>query len=252
MILLDRGHDDRQRANLDQPILAIAWHPSVHPATVPWRPRTRNVLTRLGIINNRDALLALSPRQLLSTDHVGPVTLRDFKATVEAQMQATVDGRTVTRQEVLDDVAELRRDFPIDQMPVTTQGSTPALRARPLATRSTGGGRPRSLPAAALYEAVKAARRELERIKAQDPQEALREIARAILRSSHTDAIVRRLGWDGGCGCTQREAAALAGVSQRRIDQLEHKLRERVAGRVWLLPDAAEAYIGETEKNLGR
>ena len=87
------------------------------------------------------------------------------------------------------------------------------------------------------------------RIRRHDRKALALGLADVILRGRHTPAVVKRVGWDGRGGCTYREAAEGTGVSWQAIQQLTLRLQERLEGRLWLLPDGAEHYIGETVKN---
>ena len=157
----------------------------------------------------------------------------------------------VSRQDVIADITDLRRDYPIDDIPASDRRFGLKVGGGSVADVLVGRGPNGSLPVGEAWGAVQRVGQTPDRITHQTPEEALLELAGALLdHNPNTHAVVKRLGWDGGGGCSVTEAGRLAGVSWQRIGQLEAKLRGRVTDGWYFLPEGAERYIGATETNL--
>lgn len=215
----------------DQPILGNVWNAAIDPQELPFTERTRNVLERVGRLEDTRWLSAVTASEFLSLRGAGTVTLLDFATVAEAH-EAIVHSWESEETAIQQELDKLRAEYPIDSM----SPKDPRLRDLGLVGASVAEALERELhneahtffpfQAGEVLARVAAVRSVLRRLEAEKLDEALLHLVRIILPTRHVTAIAMRLGWDGMGGATLEEAGVVAGVTRERVRQIQIRLEE--------------------------
>lgn len=241
------------------------WPAELDPLAVPWRPRTRNRLLNARLLEQLDGLADVTFGELARIPQMGPVGILDFLATLEASeqpldarvfppplpedseapVQVFEPGSAEAVLEALDEdwIDKVSADDPrfADLLPAIRGTLFETIDALTSAVH-TGTEGFRLLDA--IADAIPKVRARAQRIRGQPIEQALGDLARALLGRDDkcVDSVVLRLHWSGApTRYTLDEAGRLAGVTRERIRQLEQRAKNRLAVRRFYLPQADQA-----------
>lgn len=235
----------------ERPAIAVEWPESLEHAAVPWRRRTRNCLSKAGLLGSTDALSSVSFGELLNIPGMGLRSVLDYSCTAEAAIERARrcgEGEDAPGQ---GDPADVDLDVLVDVIdsPWADQISAQDPRFRDLLPDSEltileridlATREPDEDPdeIRALAKAVAAVQQRAEEISQLPLEQALQSLLRGVsrLKDRRLEAISARLGWSGRSPVTLAEAGSIAGVTRERIRQLEKRTVERMPSHQVFMP----------------
>ncbi|HVT17006.1 MAG TPA: hypothetical protein VHQ90_12615 [Thermoanaerobaculia bacterium] len=228
------------------PLFEPASTPTFDPNALDLSQRARKALAREGWLHATQRRLAdVSFQDLLSLRGAGSRSVLEIATAFEhaAYREHTEVGVAPSGQQdkvlaiygretqLARQLAELEEQFPLDSIsakdPRLRGLSIPGLGARLGEVLKDAIIRSHSSPAGSVEIALNEVRTALTRLSEENLEESLARLASACVNRPHFPALMRRLGWDGGGGCTLDEAGRMSGVTRERIRQVENNIRRR-------------------------
>jgi len=235
------------------------WPPGLRISEISFSVRSHNLLSRSGLLNNPDALIAVTFAQLLGIPGLGIKSLIEITTLVESAVElsnqvsselsaglgAQVIGESgnqdgskwrhllteALHEPWVDQVSEQDPRFRA-VLPVG-QGTLEERIERALSDPTSS-----TTEVPLLVGCLPSVRQIVERLKMQYLEEGLGELLSTALghKQPHFDLIAARLGWSGEEPKTLQECGDLKGITRERVRQIEQNARKKLPQHPVFLP----------------
>lgn len=238
-LLESHRSDVRNLPALDRP-----WPLGLDPDLVPWARRTRNCLSRSGLIDDRLRLSRVTYGDLLAIPQMGARSVLDFVVTAEAAIDL-IDGGFEVPEELVELVrkavgaawAEIvseedpRFSDLLSNASGTLADRLEEIKATPEAIATAEGWSALAPVLPAIFERIA-------RIERCPLDVALREYVSALggLEGARLDALLGRMGLDGQPPRTLQQVADVLNVSRERVRQLQTRVTEQLPSHPVFMP----------------
>jgi hypothetical protein len=265
-------------AACDRPIIWTTLPAGLALEALPFRHRTRNVLTKADRLNDLSWASSVTASEFLGLKHAGVVTLLDFALVLEVHAGPLSGAAASLASAVVEVAPPSQSADPHDKEIILTQLETLIIRLRVDHNLENVSSRDPRLPtlglpgatlnevlenvigsatassvneARAMVALVEELSQTLARLERQSLGMALTTLLAAVTKPKNVPILARRLGWDGSGGATLEASASGAGISRERVRQVEREALEELRGFLYCPPlDKALAVLEQAAHRL--